>query len=139
LCVGISDSPPPGYSGKWHHSIAIPVTDYAATLKVDSITFYFCYSSSGQKDNCFDSIEDSLYLNSIQIIGLLNAGINKNLKIGDSFEKIFNYFEKPKNDYHLNMIRNEYKYNGVIFKLDLDSLHYETFKKIIAIEVNQLN
>ncbi len=131
------NSPPPDYSGNWKPTKPSSFAIFLATLKVDSIKFTFIYSSFPKHIKYWDnSIKDSLRLNNIEIVRLPNAGINNDLKIGDQYEKIFKYFEKPKVD---GLIRSDFKYNGVVFKLDLDTLHSVSYKKIKSIEINNLN
>ena len=129
------NSPPPNLLSEWHPDKPTSYSIFLATLNTESIKFTFMYCSFPmQTINWDNSIKDSLKLKTIEIFKLSNAGLNNNLKVGDEYENIFKYFKEPPEDGKI--IKSFYEYNGVIFKLDLDSLHSETYKKIISIEIN---
>ncbi|MFA4853589.1 MAG: hypothetical protein WC599_13820 [Bacteroidales bacterium] len=137
VCTHIG-SPPPGYTGEYINQPDEYFTEYLATFKCDSMTFYFSYHSKGQNVLDENIYMDSLKISSILIKKPLNAGLFDDLKIGAPYEEIFKYFEKPKYFNQPDIIRREYKYTGIIFTIETDKSQVNNYGKIIRIEINNL-
>jgi len=143
LVVESQGSPPPkdngesGYTEDYEPTPDEYFTDYSATLKCDSLTFSFHYTSQGKTVLDNDIYMDSLKICSISIRKPLNAGLFEDLKIGDSYEQIFKHFKKPGYLYEADMIRKEIKYTGIVFTIETNKSQMENYGRIIKIEVNR--
>jgi hypothetical protein len=70
----------------------------------------------------------------------LNAGIGDNLKLGDSYSKVYEYYGndpeprcgKPR------QLREEYRYNGIRYVVNSDSTNRENYSKIIRIAIDKM-
>lgn len=113
-------------------------TDYSATLQFDSIVFHLGFNQSGQNILDKDIFMDSLKVTSIIIGNGLNARVFDNLKIGDFYRQIFEYFEKPGFTNQPDKLRSEYTYNGIIFTIETDKSRVDKYGRIIKIEINSL-
>lgn len=136
------DSPPPNIDGtfdeNWHHTPDEHSTDYSATLKADSLTFNLYFSSHGKTYLDKNLFIDSLKVVSLRISKPLKAGLYDSLKIGDSFEQIFNHYEKPGYCCQYGQIISRYGGSGVIFLIECDKSKID-YGKIKGIEINNLS
>lgn len=138
LTMVTMDSPPPGFTGEYKHRPDEYITDYSATLQVDSLTFCFYYSKKGQDVLSEDIYSDRLKINSIIISKPMNAGLFEDLKIGDSYEQIFKHFKKPEYLTQLDITRKEIRYTGIVFTIETDKSQVENYGRIIKLEINNL-
>jgi hypothetical protein len=142
LTITFMDSPPPYEDGTFPenppHQPDKYFTDWKATLKVDSLTIVLLYNHPGHNAVNKKVATDSLIVISIKITRPMNAGLNENLKIGDSFEQIFKYYEKPDYCCQPGEIVRQYGGGGVIFKIDSNKSEIDNYGKIKEIEINSL-
>ena len=138
LVLTTMDSPPPGYTGEYQHRPDEYFMNYSGNIKIDSLILSFTFSHSGQEQYDSEIFVDSLYLSKIKVARKTNIGLFPDLKIGDSYEQIFNYYEKPTYYCNSDLIRKEHKENGVIFTIETDSADLEYYEKIEMIEINGL-
>ena len=138
LALTTMDSPPPGYTGDYQHRPDEYFMNYSGNIKVDSLVLSFTFSHSGQEQYDYDIFVDSLRLSNISVSKKNNVGLYPDLKIGDSYEQIFNYYEKPPNNCNPDLIRKQHRENGVIFTIETDSIESEYYRKIKTIEINSL-
>jgi len=138
LILSYMDSPPPGYGGEYKHQPDEYITDYSATLNVDCLVFQYGFSQYGKNVLNYNIYKDSLKITSIKVTNAIKAGVFDDLKIGDSYEQIFKYFEKKTYCNQPDMIRKEYTANGIVFTIETDESQADNYGKIIAIEINRL-
>lgn len=135
------DSPPPNEDGtfdkNWHHTPDEYFTDYSAILKVDSLIFNLYFYHRGKEVHDKKQFTDSLKVTSIRISKPLKAGLYDNLEIGDSFEQIFNHYEKPGYCCQPGQIISRYGGSGVVFYIECDKSKIY-YGKIKGIEINNL-
>lgn len=142
ITIASIDSPPPNidgtFSDTWHQTPDEHCIDYAATIKVDSMTFRLCYSNKLGTILDKKAYTDSLKITSIKIGKPFKAKLFDNLKLGDPFEQIFEHFEKPNYCCQPGQTISKYKGNGVIFEVEDDKASAD-FGKIKSIEVNNIS
>lgn len=136
------DSPPPIIDGtfdkNWHHTPDEYSTDYSATLKADSLTFNLYFSNHGKTYLDKNLFTDSLKVVSIRISKPFKAWLYNNLEIGDSFEQIFNHYEKPGYCCQPGQIICRYGGSGVVFYIECDKSKID-YGNIKGIEINNLS
>ena len=139
LVISSLGSPPPGYKGEWKGIPDKKYTGYSATLKIDSISMFFGYGKYGGFYNWTDNMLDSLVLSNIVINTPLNAGIDNQLKLGDSYMKIFKYYGFPPESTcgKPRLLRDEYRYNGIHYYVYTDSTNREIYGKITRIMIDK--
>lgn len=131
-------SPPSGYTGEYHPQPDEYFMNYSGNIKIDSLTFYFTYSHPGKDGYDFDTYIDGLTLSRIEVSHKNNAGLFEDLKVGDSYQRIFNYFKKPEYICNPNIIRRHHKENGVVFTIGTDTVDSDYYGRIKMIEINTL-
>lgn len=131
-------SPPPGYTGEYHPQPNAYFMNYSGNIRIDSLMFYFTYSHTGKDGYNFDTYVDSLTLSHVKVSHKKNAGLFADLKVGDSYQHIFNYYEKPESICNPDIIRKQHTEKGVVFTIGTDTLDSDYYGRIKMIEVNTL-
>ena len=138
LVCSTSDSPPAGYTGEYKHKPDEYSVDCSATINIDRITLSFYHKYSGKDIYEKGTYTDSLRLICIEVSEKSNVGLYADLKIGDDYKHIFDYYEKPTFICNPNMIRSRHSENGVVFTIETNAEDSVQNGKITSIEINRL-